>query len=86
MGADSRSLRGILLGVKDNLFEAENWDFGTYFVGVTIRNRISNIRGEVVIVYGPADHQWSQNFLDELDIKCNESRLPILVGGGLQLD
>lgn len=85
MGADSRSLRGILLGVKDNLFEAESWDFGTYFVGVTIRNRISNIRGEVVIVYGPADHQWSQNFLDELDIKCNESRLPILVGGDFNL-
>jgi hypothetical protein len=52
-------------------------------VGASIKDRLKNIRCEVITVYGPADHQWSNTFLEELDIKCKGMILPAILGGTL---
>jgi hypothetical protein len=57
---------------------------GDYFVSTTIRVRISNVRFEVITVYGPADH-WSLFFLKELHDKCWGLLLPAVIGGDFNL-
>jgi hypothetical protein len=61
----------------------EEWEIDEFFVGASIRDKLKNIRCEVITVYGPADHQWSNAFLEELDIKCKGMMLPAILGGTL---
>jgi len=49
---------GILVGVKEDILQVENWDLGETFVGVTVRHRLSNFRWDVLVVYGPANHDF----------------------------
>jgi exonuclease III len=72
---------GILMGVKKDRFEVEEWETGDFFVGAIIRDRLKNIRCEVITVYGPVDHQRSNAFLEELDTKCKGLMLPAILGG-----
>ena len=53
---------GILLGVKNDLLEIENWEVDDFFVGVTVRHRKLNFRWDFVNVYGPANHDLSPDF------------------------
>jgi hypothetical protein len=66
-----QALRGILLGVKEDNFHVENWEHGTYYLGVTIRNRKSNFRWDLIIVYGLAQHNYSSD----------RATLPLVIGG-----
>uniref|UniRef100_A0ACD5YMW8 Uncharacterized protein n=1 Tax=Avena sativa TaxID=4498 RepID=A0ACD5YMW8_AVESA len=59
----------ILLGVKEETFEVEDMDHGEFFVSMSLTHRRSNLRWEVIIVYGPADHSRSLAFLEELKDK-----------------
>jgi exonuclease III len=72
---------GILLGVKEDNFQVENWEHGAYYQGVTIRDRKSNFRWDLIIVYGPAQHNYSREFLEELDNRCDRAFLPLVIGG-----
>lgn len=73
---------GILLGVKEDILQVEDWDSGDFFMGVTIRHKVLNIRWECITVYGPAQHEKSEEFLKEMSSKCEKSVLPMLIGGG----
>jgi hypothetical protein len=73
-------LGGVLMGERTTNLEVENWENGDYFVGVTIRDRKTNTRYDMLTVYGPTDHNKSLNFLEELDNICRERLLPILIG------
>lgn len=53
---------GILVGVKDDVLQVEDWVTGSHFVGVQVRNRLSNFRCKLLVVYGPADHSLSRGF------------------------
>jgi exonuclease III len=75
----------ILVGVRTTNLEVESWENGDYFVGATIRHRKTNIRYDMLTVYGPADHNWSLDFLEELDNRCRDRLLPILIGGDFNL-
>ena len=46
------------MGVKEDILQVENWDLGETFVGVTVRHRLSNFRWDVLVVYGPANHDF----------------------------
>ena len=72
---------GILLGVKVDLLELEDCTIRDFSIDVTIKNRISNFRWAFVVVYGPAQHNLSNLFLDELDLICNSNLLPLVIGG-----
>jgi hypothetical protein len=73
------------MGVKMDRLEMEAWETSSYFMGATIRDRVSNFRWEAPTVYGPADHEWSLAFLVELDKKCAVTVLPSIVGGDYNL-
>ena len=76
---------GILVGVRNNILEVERWDKGEFFVEAQVRNRLTNFRWSVIVVYGPANHDFSAAFLEELGKKCTESLLPVLIGGDFNL-
>ena len=71
------SLGGILLGVKADRLEVENWETDDFFVGATIRNRLTNVRWDMITVYGPANHYLSQAFVESLSKRCDNANLPI---------
>jgi exonuclease III len=73
------------MGVKKDRYEVEEWETGEFFVGASIRDRLKNIRCEVITVYGPADHQWSNIFLEELDTKFKGVTMPVILGGDFNL-
>ena len=58
------SLGGILLGVKADRLEVENWETDDFFVGATIRNRLTNVRWDMITVYGPANHDFPKLLLN----------------------
>ena len=75
----------VLLGVKQDILQVENWELDEFFVGVTIRHRLLNVRWDFITVYGPANHEFSLAYLDSLDRRCENTPLPILLGGDFNL-
>ena len=76
---------GILMGVKGDSLEVEDWECFTYAIKAVIRDRVSNFRWCVITVYGPANHQFSKEFLVELSDICRNEILPVILGGDFNL-
>lgn len=76
---------GILMGVKNDILEAEDWESGNFYVGATIRHMVLNFRWDCLIVYGPVHHDKSEEFLGELSSRCERDVLPVLIGGDFNL-
>jgi hypothetical protein len=85
MGRSQRSLGGILLGVKEDIMQVDDWEVGEFFVAAVIQNRLDNWRWRLMTVYGPADHEKSGGFLLEIGEYCRFSVLPIIIGGDFNL-
>lgn len=73
------------MGVRNDNLEIEQADMADYFMATLIRNRITNVRFWVVNVYGPAQHEKSGDFLQELSAFCDKESLPLLLGGDFNL-
>ena len=78
-------LGGIIVGIRDDLKEVEDWFVGEYLIEATIRDRQSNFRWILIVVYGPAQHEQSTDFLSELSARLDNHTLPIIVGGDFNL-
>jgi exonuclease III len=57
---------GILLGVKQDVVEVGAFDEGTFFVSALLKHMKTDFKWEVVVVYGPAQHDRLELFLEEL--------------------
>ena len=60
-------------------------DRGEFFVSMEIFEWVLNLKWEVVIVYGPADHRRYPAFLVELQQKISAYLLQVVVGGDFNL-
>ena len=60
-------------------------DRGEFFVSMSLTHRRSNLKWEVIIVYGPADHRRSPAFLAELRSKVERCTIPVVVAGDFNL-
>ncbi|KAE8790479.1 hypothetical protein D1007_35250 [Hordeum vulgare] len=76
---------GILLGVREDAFSIEVMDRGEFFVSMSVIDRRVHLSWEVIIVYGPADHGRSANFLAELKNKVERCSTPVVVAGDFNL-
>jgi hypothetical protein len=76
---------GILLGINEEKFEVVNWVTRKFSVCATVRNRKDSFIWNLVTVYGAANDENKQAFLDELEKICSNNNLPILVGGDFNL-
>jgi mannosylglycoprotein endo-beta-mannosidase len=76
---------GLIVGVKSEMFEVEEYRKEDYFLGVLLRQRVTNFRFWFVNIYGPAQHDFSEAFIQELSIFCANEALPVLLGGDFNL-
>jgi hypothetical protein len=60
--------RGTLKGIKDDNFEIEDSEVGNFYVSMVLRNRITNLKWELITVYGPTQHDLSPDFITELPL------------------
>jgi hypothetical protein len=58
---------------------------GIFFVSVLLRNKKDGFKWEVIVVYGPANHEKSEKFLEELQTKCEKTNVPMVLGGDFNL-
>jgi hypothetical protein len=72
----------MLLGFRDESFEVGDWKKGTFFISATVLQRSCNLKWRFMLVYGPADHNRSTEFLGELEGEITSCSLPLAVGGG----
>ena len=73
------------MGVKDTTLEVGAMDRGKFFVSMEVWERAINLKWEVILVYGPADHSRSPAFLDEVRTKVSSARFPVITGGDFNL-
>jgi hypothetical protein len=58
---------------------------GEFYVSMVLRHRTSNFRWELITMYGPAQHERSQDFISELSRKCIYSNLPLVISGDFNM-
>lgn len=61
------------------------WNQLIFFLGCLIRNRLTNYRFWFLNIYGPAQHDLSEDFIQELSSFYDNELLPILMGGDFNL-
>ncbi|XP_071683522.1 uncharacterized protein [Lolium perenne] len=76
---------GMLLGLRDSVFDVGRVALGQFFISASILCRADNFKFEFIGVYGPADHAFTQVFLQEISARVAASDLPILMGGDFNL-
>lgn len=73
------------MGVCLETLELEDFTIHDFCIMMSVRDRRTNFRWRFITVYGPANHDLSGAFLDELRAVCQESPLPIILGGDFNL-
>jgi hypothetical protein len=71
---------GMLLGFRDEAFEVGTWRKGEFFISADILQRNVNRKWCFILVYGPADHSRTEDFLGELEREVTTTPLPLVVG------
>jgi hypothetical protein len=69
------------IGVRLEHVEVGGFDQGEFYVSALLRNKKDGFKWEAVVVYGPANHENSEIFLEELKTKCERTSVPIVLGG-----
>jgi hypothetical protein len=73
------------MGVRTKSFEIEDSVLENYFMGLLVRNRVTNFRFWVVNIYGPTQHTLFDDFIQEISSFCLNISLPIVMGGDFNL-
>jgi exonuclease III len=76
---------GMLLGFRDECFEVGAWRKGSFFISADIFHRCKRLIWTCILVYGPADHSRTREFLDELVSEVEACQHPLIVGGDFNL-
>jgi exonuclease III len=76
---------GILVGVREDNYEVETWEVGDFYVSLGLRNRVTNLRWDLITVYGLTNHDRFIEFIAELSRKCLCATLPLVLGGDFNL-
>jgi hypothetical protein len=76
---------GMLLGFREDSFEAGEWKKGDFFLSASVLHRRSKSFWCFFLVYGLADHGRSNEFLGELVAAVQAAPFPVVVGGDFNL-
>ena len=71
--------------VNEDTFEAKNWSSGSFFIRVDVLQLDTSEHWACFVVYGPADHRRTEEFLSELSSAITACPLPLVVGGDFNL-
>ena len=75
----------MLLGVNEDAFEVKEWRSGSFFIRADVLQLDSNKHWACFVVYSPADHRRTDEFLAELSSAILACSLPLVVGGDFNL-
>jgi hypothetical protein len=73
---------GILVGVSLDKFTVLDVVHGNFFLKFKLKNKSDNFEWTLITVYGAAQEDEKENFLQELVQACTVENLPLMVGGG----
>lgn len=76
---------GLAVGVKTEILDIEDSISTKYFICLLLRNKTTNFRFWCINVYGPAKHEFSADFVQELSEFCETAVLPLVMGGDFNL-
>ena len=76
---------GMLMGVRDNMFEVGSLDMGSNFISLEVLHRPTNLKYWLINVYSPADHSKMEEFLYEISGKIARCQSPIIMGRDFNL-
>jgi hypothetical protein len=76
---------GILIGANTDTFEVGQIDAGRHFASLMLHQRNNGFQWEAVVVYGPANHTLSSQFLEELHTKVVNAVIPVVIAGDFNL-
>ena len=76
---------GLLLGVNEDNFKVKNWSSGSFFIRVDVLQLDTSEHWTCFVVYGPADHRRTDEFLSEMTTAISACSLPLVVGGDFNL-
>lgn len=77
--------RGILVGVKLDLYEVESFRQGEYMIQLNLWDKLSKIKWNLLIVYGTAHEEGKVPVLSELSSFCSSNQEPLLIGGDFNI-
>jgi hypothetical protein len=72
------ALRGMLLGGNEDSFEVLGWTKRIFFIQADVRQLDNNAKWAFFVVYGPADHRRTLEFLGELTLAVEACDLPLV--------
>ena len=78
-------LGGLLMGVRDSLFEVGGMDRGSYFLSLEVLHHPSNLMYSIINIYGPTDHSKTLEFLEEVTGKLARCCSSVIMGGEFNL-
>ncbi|PNT71804.1 hypothetical protein BRADI_2g35721v3 [Brachypodium distachyon] len=76
---------GLLIAVREDLFEFISSSQGDFFASMVIRNKLSRLQWEVLNVYGPVHYDRKAAFLAEIIDYVLQAQGPLLMGGDFNL-
>jgi hypothetical protein len=76
------SLRGILVGLNLEKFIVQGVVHDNFFLKFKLKNKIDSFEWTLITVYGAAQEEEKESFLQELVQACSIERIPLMVPGG----
>jgi exonuclease III len=76
---------GILLGINLEMFSVQNLVLDNFYVKIHLRNKMDSFEWGLVAVYGAAQNEEKNLFLQELVQASSGPSLPLLVGGDFNI-
>jgi hypothetical protein len=76
---------GLLVGVRMGYFDTVEVDQGIYFCSSVVVQKSTGHCFEIINVYGPAQHEFSEDFISELTVKLMSCPYHVVVGGDFNL-
>jgi hypothetical protein len=71
---------GISLGVNLDVLDVGSIDDGDFFVKFRLRDRKSDFKWVLVVVYGAGQPEFKESLLTELVQSCNNEKVPLCIG------
>ena len=76
---------GLLMGVREDKYEVGSCVTGRFFTRMTIMDKITRFKWDLVNIYGAANAKDKSDFLVDLVHILNLNQLPILIGGDFNI-
>lgn len=76
---------GILGGVRTDRIEILQWFQGVFSIKLKVKDKKSLLDFFIICVYGPAQEEGKECFLQELVGLCCDQSLPVLIGGDFNI-